>query len=80
MFDYGGSGATMGWADVLGVPSGLMQTPAPISSGGPNQAFVAPFGSSVGTAISSGPAPAISIVGMVILLVAWRVAVEFGAE
>lgn len=72
---------TLNWGDVLGIPSSPFQIASPISSGGPNQSMVAPAFSGPGTvSIQGGPAPAFSILGMVLLLVAWRLAVEFGTE
>lgn len=72
-------GSTLNEADVFGTPAGWMQTASPISSGGPNQSQVNPWQGGIGTA-AGGSAPAFSLLGMVILLVAWRLAVEFGAD
>jgi hypothetical protein len=75
---------TMNWADTYGVPASTFQASAPISSAGPNQSTVNPAFSGPGTlpisAGGSGTAPAISLLGMVILLVALRVAIEAGGE
>ena len=66
----------MNLADVYGEAANPFQLAAPISAAGPNQSFVAPAFSGPGTVTGSGPAPAFSILGMVLLLVALRVAIE----
>ena len=71
---------TLNWADVLGVEASPVQLAAPISSGGPNQSTVNPAFAGPGTMVSGGSAPTISLLGMVLLLVAWRVAVEVGSR
>lgn len=71
----------MNWADAYGEPATSWAPSSPIGAAGPNQGFVAPAysGSSAGMG-QGGTAPAISIVGMLLLLVAARVLVELGAE
>lgn len=67
---------TMNWSDVYGEPSSPVQMAAPISAGGPGQSFVSPAFSGPGTGVSGGPAPTFSWLGMVLALVALRVAIE----
>lgn len=72
---------TLNWSDTYGIPSSPFQVAAPISAGGPGQSYVAPAFSSPGTVMASvGTAPAFSLLGMVILLVALRIAVEMGGQ
>ena len=68
---------SMNLADVYGEAANPFQIASPISASGPNQSFVNPAFSGPGTvSVGSGPAPAFSILGMVLLLVALRVAIE----
>lgn len=72
---------SMNWSDVYGEVSSPFQASAPITAGGPGQSFVNPAFSGPGTiALSSGPGPAISLVGLAIALVALRVAIELSGE
>lgn len=72
---------TMNWSDVYGEESSPIQMASPISAGGPNQSFVNPAFSGAGTlGPSTGPAPAFSLLGLAILLVAWRVFVQLNEE
>lgn len=72
---------TMNWSDAYGIPSSPFQQAAPISAGGPGQSFVAPAFSSPGTVMGdTSSAPAFSLLGFVIILVALRIAVEMGGE
>lgn len=76
------NGGTLNVADVYGLPASNWAMSDPISSGGPNQSMVAPAYSGAATAglTAGGAAPAFSLLGMVLLLVAARVLVEMGAE
>lgn len=71
---------TLNWADVLGIEASTVQLASPISSGGPNQSLVNPAFSGPETGVSADPAPAFSLLGLVLLLVAWRVAVEIASD
>lgn len=72
---------SLNWADIYGEEASPVQMAAPISAGGPNQSFVNPAFTGPGTGgSSSGPAPTFSLLGMVLLLVAWRVAVTLSEE
>lgn len=67
----------MNLADVYGEMANPLQIASPISAAGPNQSFVAPAFSGPGTvSTAGGAAPAFSVLGMVLLLVALRVAIE----
>ena len=76
-----GSGGTLNVADVYGDSAPILQFASPISASGPNQSFVAPAFSPPGTMqVSGGKAPALSLVGLVIALLIWRVAINLGGE
>lgn len=63
--------ADMGWG-----PASPMGVPMVQGTVGPNQGFVAPFGSSTGLmSTSTGVAPAFSVLGMLGLLIVGRIVV-----
>lgn len=69
---------SMNWADLYGLPSDLSVNVAPTSVAGPNQCSVVPaFGKTPGQTASGGPSQtvAFSWIGLVLLLIAWRVIV-----
>lgn len=74
------NGSTLNVGDVLGLPAWQFQASDPISVGGPNQGFVAPAYSGPSTGGGGGTAPAFSLLGLVLLLVGWRIVVELGGE
>ncbi len=72
---------SMNWADAYGEEAPAYQVPAPITGGGPNQSYVSPWGSNAGTMIGQGgSAPAVSLLGLVMALVAWRVVAELSGR
>jgi len=70
----------MNWTDVYGEESSPVAAAAPISASGPYQSFVAPAFSGAMTGGSGGPAPAFSLVGLILLVVAWRVIVQMSED
>jgi len=74
---------TLNVADVYGEMGATYQVASPLSAGGPNQSFVAPMGSGAQTGAASlpgGKGPALSLIGLALMLVLLRVAVELGGE
>lgn len=81
MINGANAGGTMSMADIYGVPVSGFQMSDTISAGGPNQSFVAPAYSGPGTAGGAGgTAPAISVLGLILLLVAYRIVVELASR
>lgn len=71
---------SMNWADAYGEEAPAYQIPAPITGGGPNQSFVSPWGSEVGTIGNGSTAPTFSLIGLVAGLVLLRIVIELGGE
>lgn len=74
---------TISWADAYGEMGPSFQVASPISASGPNQSFVNPAFSGPQTSaqgMPGGKAPALSLVGLVAMLVLLRVAIELGGE
>ena len=72
---------TINVADAYGLEATAYQVAAPISAGGPYQGFLGTAFTGPGTiGPSPGPAPALSLLGLVGLLVLWRVAIELGSD
>ena len=74
---------TLNIADVYGEMSPMYQVASPLSAGGPNQSYVAPMGSGAQTGVQAAPGgkgPALSLIGLALMLVLLRVAVEMGGE
>lgn len=70
---------SMNWADLYGLPSDLSVTVAPTSVSGPNQGSVVPPAGKVAPVVAAGgpsTTVAFSWIGLIILLIAWRLLVE----
>lgn len=70
---------SMNWADLYGLPSDLSVSVAPTSVGGPTQGSVAPPTGKVPPTVAAGGATttvAFSWIGLIILLIAWRLLSE----
>lgn len=89
MQEYNGYGGDVSYgsmtpADVYGLPSAPSYAPAMGSAAGPNQSIVAsgfgPGGATSALSMPGGKAPALSLVGLVIGLALWRVAIYLGGE
>lgn len=66
---------TISGADIYGIASPMYSFPDPTVGG--NQSMVAPaFGTSTAAGIDGSQSPTISIIGMIALLLALRVAIE----
>lgn len=69
---------SMNWADLYGLPSDLSVNVSPTSVAGPNQGSVMPVvGKTPGAVAAGGPSAtvAFSWIGLILLLIAWRVIV-----
>lgn len=70
---------SMNWADLYGMPSDLSVTVQPTSVAGPTQGSVAPPTGKIAPSLGAGGASAtvaFSWIGLVLLLIAWRVIVS----
>ena len=66
---------SMNWADLYGLPSDLSVSVQPTSVGGPTQGSVMPASGKIPPSIAAGgqsTTVAFSWLGLVILLIAWR--------
>jgi hypothetical protein len=67
---------SMNWSDLYGMPSDLTTTVQPTSVIGPNQgSVVPPVGKTAPSAIAGGQTSAVAFswLGLIILLIAWRI-------
>lgn len=73
---------SMNLADLYGAVSSTTSTLQPTSVGGPNQGAVATMSETPpsGQTGAQGNAAAFSWVGLVLLLLAWRILIEMGAR
>ena len=70
---------SMNWADLYGLPSDLSVSVQPTSVGGPSQGSVMPPSGKVPPTVAAGGASttvAFSWIGLVILLIAWRLLIS----
>lgn len=72
---------TVNMADIYGQASDAWSTLQPTSATGPNQGSVAPPSRSApGGAATNGSPVTLVFVGFILLLIAWRLLIEFAAK